>query len=264
MSAPDSETRASRNRMSKPKRLASQRENSQSATRFNGAVSFFEPRWSDQANRSAGLVEPSPQQTPREYEERREHKGHQDIAGGCNERRTNAKQGVRHRHPANVDGEKHAPERRHPHQIGGAYPVSCAVNLSMQLGECLVRRKAEPRVRVDGRCAGGRVGRCRPSRRHQHPPPSGRDVGTNDDADRQLRADDAAEIPEQRRACEIDQPADDRRDALRWRPAPGGHRILLRPSITRIATRTTCRPLRTSAELKMRRFPASSASTLGR
>ena len=165
---------------------------------------------------------PSPQQTPREYEERREHKGHQDIAGGCNEWRTDAKQGVRHRHPANVDGEKHAPERQHPHQIGGAYRMRRVVNLSMQLGECLVRRKAEPRVRVDGRCAGGRIGRRRLSRRHQHPPPSGRDVGTNDDADRQLRADDAAEMPEQRRACEIDQPADDRRDALRWRPAPGG------------------------------------------
>ena len=41
-------------------------------------------------------------------------------------------------------------------------------------------------------------------------------------------------------------------------------RILLTPSITKIANSSVSKPLMTSAELKRRRFPASMASTLGR
>src|SRR6516165_6475951 len=55
-SADASELRARRNRIAKPKRLASHLAISQAAARFIGAASDFLPKLSDHARRSAGLV----------------------------------------------------------------------------------------------------------------------------------------------------------------------------------------------------------------
>ena len=75
-------------------------------------------------------------------------------------------------------------------------------------------------VRMDHRRALGRGRRRYFGRGHEHPPPCGRDVDANDEADRLLHADDAAKKPEQRGTCEIDDPVDDHRDSLRWLLVP--------------------------------------------
>ena len=50
--------------------------------------------------------QPPPEKTRRKHEKRRQDQGHQDVAGGRNEGRADAEQGVRYRHPAEMDDQE--------------------------------------------------------------------------------------------------------------------------------------------------------------